>query len=448
MATIHYCEKNKDELIEIILKQNKQIEVLEKENTDLKKKNIPKFVKISVKKKRKKKPGRKLGHIGKTRTKPDHIDEIIESILSTCPECDHALGNPVESFDHIQEDIVPAYIRGTCYKKYRYWCPCCGKIVTAPYHKTEIPKSYLGANILIHALLLKYHHHLPYESIKEIFASFAGLTVTESAIAQALQRISKWLKVEESAILMSLRSSSVVHMDETGWRIDGTNHWLWNLVNKRLAYYHIDRSRSGKVAQSMIGKEYNGVLISDFYGAYRKIKAKKQKCIVHLLREMDRCRIGDRSKEFQIHYKKLKRILTDAHRLKEKRSLLDPLIFYRRLNLLKERLFDFACAAFSNKNWQRLSKRLLDYYDEILTFVDCPDVPWDNNHAERLIRPHVINRNRSFGNRSHNGADAHTTLMSILHSLKLQDKNLFESLKLAYVTHCKAPQSSQAPILF
>lgn len=442
MATIYYCEKTKEELIEILLKKDKQIEFLEKENADLKKKNIPKFVKVSIKKKRKKKPGCKPGHIGVTRPKPAHIDEAIKSTLSTCPDCSSPLGSPAESFEHIQEDIIPAQVKVTCYTKYRYWCSCCQKMVTAPYQETEIPHSFLGPNALIHAVLLKYHHHMPYESIKEIFASFAGLTVTESAIAQALQRISHWLKVEESAILESLRSSHVVHMDETGWRIDGTNHWLWNLVNKRLAYYHIDRTRSGKAAQQIIGTDFNGTLITDFYSAYRKIKSKKQKCIVHLLREMDRCRISDRSEEFQVHYKKLKRILTDAHRLKEKRSDLNPLVFYRRLNLLKERLFDFACAAFDNKNWQRLSKRLLDYYEELLTFVDNPDVSADNNLAERLIRPHVINRNRSFGNRSRNGADAHATIMSILHSLKLQDRTLFESFRFAYVSHRQTPQKT------
>lgn len=442
MAIINYCEKTKEELIKIILDLERKNQTLEKENTDFKKKNIPKFVKSTLRRKRKKKPGRKQGHLGITRAKPSHIDETIESTLTACPECDHGLGTPIESFDHIQEDIIPAHVKVTCYTKYRYWCSGCQKVVTAPYHVTEVPHSYLGPNALVHALLLKYHHHLPYASIKEIFASFANMVVSEGALAQALQRASRWLKVEETAILKALRISHVVHMDETGWRIDGTNHWLWNLVNKRLAYYHIDRSRSGKVAQRIIGEEFGGTLITDFYGAYRKIKSKKQKCIVHLLREMDRCRISDCSKEFQVHYKKLKRILTDAHRLKEKRSLLEPLIFYRRLNLLKERLFDFACAAFNNKNWQRLSKRLLDYYDELLTFVDCPDIPWDNNHAERLIRPHVINRNRSFGNRSRNGADAHATLMSILHSLKLQEQNLFESFKSAYLRHSQQPQSA------
>ena len=442
MATLNYCKKTKEELINLLLQKDKEIEALKNENTDLKKKNIPKFVKATLPKKRKKKPGRKQGHLGITRSKPSHIDETIESTLSACPECNNALGTPIESFDHLQEDIIPAHVKVTCYTKHRYWCSCCQKVVTAPYDTTEIPHGYLGPNALVHALLLKYHHHMPYASIKEVFSSFAQMHVSEGALAQALGRMSAWLKVEETAILKALRSSPVVHMDETGWRIDGTNHWLWNLVNKRLAYYHIDRSRSGKVAQSMIGEEYDGTLITDFYSAYRKIKSKKQKCIVHLLREMNRCRTSDTSKEFQVHYKKLKRILTDAHRLKEKRSELGPLVFSRRLTLLKERLLTFSCGAFTNKNWQRLSKRLLDYYEELLIFVSHPNIPADNNHAERLIRPNVINRNRSFGNRSRKGADTHATLMSILHSLKLQEQNLFESFKLAYLSHRQNPQKA------
>lgn len=442
MATINYCEKTKEELIEIILDLERKNQELQKENKELKKKNIPKFVKIYLKKKSKKQPGRKAGHVGITRKKPDHIDETIESVLSICPECNNALGNPAESFDHIQEDIIPAQVKVTRFRKYRYWCQCCGKMVTAPYHAREIPNSYLGANALIHALLLKYCHHMPYESIKEVFASFSKLDISEGALAQGLQRLSNYLQVEKEAIVDALRSAKIAHMDETGWRIDGKNAWLWNLVNKRFAYYHIDSSRSAKVAQEMLGDNFNGVLVTDFYSAYRKLKARKQKCIVHLLREMDRCRKTDRSVEFQTHYKKLKRILTDAHRLREKHAEIDPIVFYRRLRLLKERLFNFACAAFNNKNWQRLSKRLLDYYEELLVFVENQEIPADNNLAERLIRPNVINRNRSFGNRSHKGAAAHATLMSILHSLKLQDKNIFESFSFAYVKQRQIPQKA------
>ena len=442
MATVTYCEKTKEELIKLLQERDRQIEELEKEVSELKKKNQPKFAVSTPKRRRKKKPGRKEGHLGVTREKPDHIDDIIESRISTCPHCNHSLGKPIETFDHTQEDIIPARVKVTCYRKHRYYCKHCKSVITAPYCESEIPHSYVGPNALIQALLLKYHHHLPYNSIRELFQSFAGLNITEGALAQALQRISQWLNVERKAILKAIRSSRCAHMDETGWYIDGRNSWLWELVNKKLAYYHIDPSRGAKVAREMLGNNFRGILISDFYAAYNGLPVRKQKCLVHLLRDMERCRGSDQSEEFLKHYKRLKRILQDAHRLRRRGSHLAPRVFYRRLRLIKERLFDFAAASFSNKHWQRLSKRLLVHYEELLTFLKYPNIPSDNNHAERLIRPNVINRNRSFGNRSLRGAEAHATLMSILQSLRLQDRNIAASFKKAYLAHRKGYESA------
>jgi len=444
MATITLIEKSKEELIDIILRHERRIADLEKENAELKKKKEQKFVKANVVHRHRLKPGRKAGHIGCTRPTPEHIDETIISGLSACPHCQHRLGEPVETVDHIQEDIVPAHKVVTCYRKHRYYCPQCQRVVSAAYHETEIPHSYLGPNVLIQAMLLKYRHHLPYESIREIFNSFATITVTEGALAQAFQRISTWLAVEQDAIAAAIRSSPSAHMDETGWRVDGQSHWLWEMVNEKLAYYRIDRSRSRAVARSMLGN-FSGILISDFYSVYQKLGLRQQKCLVHLLREMDRCRMSDQSQEFKKHYKKLRRILGDAERLKNSRATLAPWVFFRRLAALKERLLNFASASFDNKNWQRLSQRLLLHYEQLLTFLEVPGIPSHNNHAERLIRPNVINRNRSFGNRSVNGATAHAVSMSIIQSLKLQKRTMSDALKRAYIQH---RQGIHHPVLF
>ena len=125
------------------------------------------------------------------------------------------------------------------------------------------------------------------------------------------------------------------------------------------------------------------------------------------------------SMEYLLAYRKLKRILNDAKRLDQSRGKLAPWIFVRRVRKIKDRLLNFACQPFANANWKRLSKRLLKYSKEMLTFLDVPGLPSDNNHAERMIRPNVIFRKISFQNMSRLGADAHETLMSLLQTLRL-----------------------------
>ena len=166
--------------------------------------------------------------------------------------------------------------------------------------------------------------------------------------------------------------------------------------------------------------------------------------MVNLIGEMNDCRQKDGSIEYLLAYKKLKRILNDAKHLDKSRGQLAPCVFARRVRRLKDRLLDFACQGFNNRTWKRLSKRLLKYYEEVFTFLDVPGLPSDNNHAERMIRPNVIFRKISFQNMSRKGADAHEVLMSLLQTLRLQDKNPIHFFKQAYLRH---RQGNPVPIL-
>lgn len=85
----------------------------------------------------------------------------------------------------------------------------------------------------------------------------------------------------------SLKQSGFIHIDETGWRIDGEKSWLWKFSNKKICLSHIDKSRGQKVVEDILGKKYDGVIISDFLSAYNKITTKaKQRCLVHILRDL------------------------------------------------------------------------------------------------------------------------------------------------------------------
>ena len=175
-------EKTKDELIDIILGQDKElksqserIRELEEKVKEEQKKRTEKYAKGNTKKKRKKRPGRKKGHEGITRKIPENIDEVIDERLNECPDCHKDLGKTVDIEEQIQEDIVPAYVRVRKYRKHIYYCDHCQKEVKAPYHPEHVPKGYLGANVLIQAAILKYYHCLPYRKICELLENMSGL---------------------------------------------------------------------------------------------------------------------------------------------------------------------------------------------------------------------------------------------------------------------------------
>jgi len=450
-------DAEKEKLVDTILDQEQQIEKLRQENDALRnklekiEKILPEITKRYPKResKTKSKPpskwGRKAGHTGCTRPTPDHIDREVEQSLSRCPNCMHKLGSPVETVEHIQEDIIPARVEVTRFKRHRYWCSHCQTILTAPYAPDQVPCGYLGPRTLLSMVLLKFYHGLPGNKIRDIFHDFCGLTVSEGAITQALQRLASFLKTEKDVVLQAIREAAVKHGDETGWKINGVNHWLWAFVNDHWAFFDIHRSRGSRVPIALIGSPYKGILITDFFNAYDCLTGDQQKCLVHLRREIRRSRGNDPPDDFLKPERKFKRLLSDALRLGDQRAKFAAVVYKRRVRLIHKRFVEFGTDTYSNKDWQRLSKRVLQYENEILRFLDIPGLPSDNNPAERMIRPHVIIRNRSFQNRTINGAIAHSTLTSLIHSLRLQNKQPFTQLQTAYLHH---RQGNSGNILF
>jgi transposase len=436
--------REKNEALEIKLEQVK--------NKSSQKSTPPGFVK-ALRKKRSLPPhrwGRKKGHPGSYRPAPDHIHREVLQTLVTCPDCHTPLGKPVALEPHIQEDIVPPHVEATRFLHARYWCPCCKKVMTAPCAPDEVPCSYLGPRTLATLVWLKYHLALPGNKIKDILYDLCGLTVSEGAIAQALQRLGQYLQVETEQILYAVKEAAHKHVDETGWKINGIRHWLWTFVNREWALFRIDRSRGSRVPKEILGCPHQGTVSSDFYSAYNKLHGDKQKCLVHLRRDIHKARDAfppgqDPPLDFLEPEKKLKRLLADAERLAQRRGTLSPLVFARRARRLKGRLFDFGSSTYSHAFWKRISARLLKHTKELFTFVDKPGMPSDNNAAERAIRPHVIIRNRSFQNRTDNGAMAHGRLSSILQTLRLQKRPVIESIMAAYPKH---RQGYNAPVLF
>ena len=146
--------------------------------------------------------------------------------------------------------------------------------------------------------------------------------------------------------------------------------------------------------------------------------ARRQTCLVHLLRELKTVdKYGRPGPNWLAFAKKLRRLLGDAIRLKKREGVPSEEFASRRARLTA-RLDDLIATQWEAKDAKRLIKRLRRHRDDLLTFLDEADVPFDNNHAERAIRPAVMIRKNSFGNRSDHGADTQAVLMSVYRTLQ------------------------------
>src|SRR3972149_3681748 len=269
---------------------------------------------------------------------------------------------------------------------------------------------------------------------------------TPGGLALAWQRLARILLPWYESLGMLARTSSLLHVDETGWRVLGKAYWLWCFTNERIAYYLTSPSRASPVLKQVLGEFFKGILICDFFGAYNKITAfLKQRCLLHLLRDMIRTSVFHRTPQWRCFSKKLKRLVKDALRLGLRRCELPPEVYHNRCHLLRDRLAQLITPTSQDRQCLRLVKRVKRHQNELFTFLEHPEVAADNNHAERMIRPAVIARKNSYCNRSQKGAQTQAILMSIFRTLHLQKKDTIVTLEEAFKIYC---QKGSLPSLF
>jgi len=377
---------------------------------------------------RRKRPGRKKGHPGSRRRRPERVDRIKEHTLSECPDCHGPLSELPHPRTRYTEEIVPVPVEVTEHRIHRYWCKECKRIVE-PKVTDALPRSTIGLRSLIFSCWQHYGLGIPIEKILEMFNQAFQFKLTKGGLIQAWERLALLLKPIYDSIGSQAKGSAVLNADETGWRVNGKTNWLWCFTNKLVVYFIIDRSRGSPVVKRVLGKIFDGVLISDFFGAYNRLKAlAKQRCIAHLLRELVKVDSSNRSEQWRAFRKRLCRLLRDAIKLHKNAKELNEAVYNRRKERLHRRLEGIYTPSYQDADCKRLVKRLRRHKDEILTFLDHPEVSPDNNYAERQLRPAVTSRKNSYGNRSQRGALAQAVHMSIFRTLYLREKDPVDTL--------------------
>ena len=368
--------------------------------------------------KRQKKLGAKPGHKGSSRPKPDRIDKRVTHTLPVCPCCGDALRRTGRKRVRYIEDLPDA--RGgetTEHTIERDWCPTCQKQVE-PKVPDALPKCTLGNRTVALSAWLHYGLGTTTSQILAVFNHHLQTKISDGGLTHIWHRLARILRPWADAIHERCRKAGVLHADETGWRTNGELWWLWCFTTPDDTAYLLHPSRGHEALDEFFRAEFDGILVTDFWKVYDRVTTRQQKCWPHLLRDLkgveEKREAGEDWPEFA---KKLRRIYADAIRLDLARDGTDSEAFARPLAKLHGRMGALAHTDWTNPHARRLAKRLDTYGEPLLTFVEHPDVPSSNNHAEREIRPAVLMRKNSYGNRSLRGAETRATLMTIFRTL-------------------------------
>jgi len=395
--------------------------------------------------KRRKKPGRPRGHPGSRRPTPTKIDKYVEHRAEVCPDCGGTLQRCQQTRTRIIEDIPeiiePVVTEHTIHRDY---CPSCQKQVE-PTVSDALPGSTIGNRVLVLTAWLHYGLGVTLSQIIDVFNFHLHFKLSAGGLIQMWYRLQEILYAWYEEIQNAVLNATVMHADETGWRVRGKTWWLWCFTTGDATYYMIERCRGRPVLLKFFKREFQGILVSDFWGPYNAVKClAKQKCIPHLLRELLRVQKYEKTgRAWQRFSKKLRRLLRDAIRLSRHSERSAPDYASKRQRI-KERLQMLIETPWKDKHARRLVKRLRCHANELFTFLDHPEVPHDNNTGERAIRPAVIIRKNSYANRSEKGADMQAVLMSIFRTLKQRGHNPLPTIGAALQTYL---QTSKLPPL-
>lgn len=437
-----------DELLALVPQLQAQIAVLIEENAALKAeierlKQTPSsplpFVKASRPPASAPKPPRKKRKLNFARQRETPTREV-EHKLSRCPDCEGPLSRGYEKRRRQVIEIPDTPVEVIDHVIYGHWCGFCRKVQVArpsPQAVGAIGKHRVGIRLMSLVATLHLEGRVPLRTIRTLLSLQYGVALSVGELSELLHAVAQAGVFEQAALLQALRAAPVACGDETSWREDGHNGYLWSFSTPDtsetpLRYFLYRKSRAGAVVTEALGDAFGGVLVSDFYGAYNVHLGFHQRCWVHFLRdlhELKKAHPDDLS--VTTWAERIKKVYQRAKQWKPPRP-------GTRWEEPERREAQRRCEAALRRLARRyrakpdapqhtLAKRIEAFLPELFVFVKDPRVPSDNNGAERSVRPAVIARKISGGTRSEKGSETKTTLMTLFGTWKLQGKNLLEA---------------------
>jgi len=386
-----------------------------------------------------KKRGAPVGHPPWQRPKPKHIDQTVPvPAPASCAHCHgHDLQPVKEVQEHVQEDIVlqPRTI-ATCYVHQQAYCPTCDCNVLQA-GPGELLGSYIGPAAKATAAYLRQELDVPYRKISRFFAEFFGLRfVPASAYGFERQAVRRGRPLYED-LRQKIRALSVVHADETSWRHDGHNYWVWYAGDDDLAFFQLAAHRSAQAAQQVLGEKFLGILVADAYAAYHAVHPQDwQSCLAHIktkAKELDQelallegQAADPPARQFCQAIQGFVRTTCQAHhRLAKGPWRAQPA--QRKERALRGQLRTLCRTPLRYPKAETFRQRLLGPEQKhLFTCFRRPNVPPTNNQAERSLRPVVILRKVIQGTRSEKGLENHSVLRSLFETARRQGRKAHE----------------------
>jgi transposase len=377
--------------------------------------------------------GGQPGHPGHTRTlvPVDEVDEVVVIKPAQCTHCQAPLsGDDPKPWRHQVIEIPPIKPVVTEYQWHQLVCAACGDVSRAPWPE-GVPSGTYGPRVQATVALCTGSYRLSKRTTHQVMDEVFGVPMSVGTISPLEQATTEALAAPVEEARTYVQAQEVAHLDETSWRQGGKRAWLWVAVTTLVTVFVVRLSRGGHVARELLGEEFSGILVTDRYSAYNWYPVRwRQLCWAHLQRDFEAMRgRGGRSEEIgdallaQAH-----QMFTWWHRVRE--GTLQRSTFRSYMSPIRrevERLLEAGSTCDVPKT-EGTCRDILKRREALWTFVQVAGVEPTNNTAERSIRPGVLWRKGSFGTQSEEGSRFVESMMTVVSTLKQQQRNVLEYL--------------------
>jgi len=391
---------------------------------------------LAVKPSRPPREGKERKHRGRAfvrRREP--ATEEVRHVVERCPDCGRSLQG---GWEHDRRQVIEVVLQRRVID-HVIWarrCGVCRKRILPQLEPGEIGvqgKRRFGASVQSLVASLHIGCRMPMRTIGRLMRETCGLHLSEGAVVKLLDGVREAGESELAALREKVRTAAAVCADETGWREDGENGYLWGFFTPGERYFEYRKSRAALVPEEILGEDFAGTITCDCYAAYNKLGA-LQRCWFHLLKDAkelaeinaDRPEVGVWVEALRALYEEAKTCglalgaLPANCRARTKER--------RRLEQLAARLAP-PYAKKPDAPQRVLAHRILKHLPELFVFISDPAVAATNNLAERSLRPAVIARKISGGTRSPKGSSTRMGLMSLLGTWAAQGKGQLQACR-------------------
>lgn len=446
-------------IVELELEKNQQIEQLQKRVIELEERlklnstnsskppsSDPPSVKRPGRPKKKRKRGGQKGHKGHKREllPTEEVDELVVLAPEKCAHCDHPLSGIDEApFRHQVWEIPPVKPVVREYQLHQLTCPACQGI-TRVHWPEGVSQSAFGPRLQAMASLCAGYYFLSRRAIQRLMSDFFGVALSLGSISRLEEKTSEALAEPVEEAREYVQQTNRCNADETGYKEKTKQHWLWVVTTAMVSVFSFAASRGSKIIKGLLGEKYKGIVGTDRWSGYNWLPdERRQFCWAHLKREFEKWLLrGGKSAELgEILLKKTKEMFRNWHRVRD--GTLSREVFKRRMEHMEKEVEHFLSQGAKGKQKKTAAtcRELLKHKEALWVFVKNEGVEPTNNAAERMLRPSVLWKKRSFGTESPTGSRFVERMMTVVTTLNQQNRHVLD-----YVTAaCEARLRGDSP---